>query len=56
MGRATKNMHRNILAGKGKEIQKSMPEHKTKPVATSVPQMKGSPAKAPLMLSSHPNC
>lgn len=55
MGRASKNTHRNILAGNGKENQKTMPEHKTKQVATSIPAMKGK--SAPLKtLPSHPNC
>lgn len=55
MGRAAKNMHRNMLAGKGKDNQKTMPEHKTKAVATSVPAVKG--GNAPLhQHKNHPNC
>lgn len=54
MGRAGKNTHRNILAGKGKENQKTMPEHKTKTV-TNVPQPKGK--NPPLkQYASHPHC
>lgn len=30
MGRAAKNMHRHMLAGNGKENQRTMPEHKVK--------------------------
>lgn len=47
MGRASKNLHRQILAGHGKDNYKTMPEHKIKP-AMNVAQMKGTdnaPAK-----------
>lgn len=55
MGRAAKNMHRNILAGKGKENHTTMPEHKTKQVATSIPKVKGA-NPALKTYPSHPNC
>ena len=55
MGRAAKNLHRSLKAGKGKENYTKAPEHKTKQVATSVPAVKG--GNAPLhQHKNHPNC
>lgn len=54
MGRAGKNTHRHMLNSGKKDVQKTMPEHKTKTV-TTVPAVKGKPAP-PVQYGNHPNC
>jgi hypothetical protein len=53
MGRAGKNTHRHMLNTGKKDVQRSMPEHKTKAV-TNVPKAPGS--NAPVKYAKHPNC
>lgn len=54
MGRAGKNTHRHMLNTGKKDVQKTMPEHKSKAV-TTVPQMKAKNSP-PVKYANNPNC